>query len=490
MTINDPLNTTRRYFFGQAGIKIGAAALGSLMTSDVMASDVLGSGSTESIGLPGLPHFPPTAKRVIYLFQSGAPSQIDLFDEKPVVKDMFDKDLPDSIRQGQRLTTMTSGQSRFPIAPSIYKYKRHGDSGLNISELMPYTAKVADDLCLIRSMHTEQINHDPAITFFQTGFQLAGRPSIGSWVSYGLGSENNDLPSFVVMVSRGSGRPSCQPLYDRLWGSGPLPSQYQGVKFLSTGDPVLYLSNPDGIDRDARRLQLDDIAALNGHHYEKVSDDEINARISQYEMAYRMQMSVPALTDISDEPEHVLKMYGPEVTKRGTYANNCLMARRLAERDVRFVQLFHMGWDQHFTLPKQISGQCRDTDQASAALIQDLKQRDLLKDTLIIWSGEFGRTIYCQGKLTKTNYGRDHHPRCFSMWMAGGGIKPGMTYGATDEFSYNIVEDPVHVNDLNATILQCLGIDHRRLSVKFQGLDLKLTGVEDAAPINGILKNS
>ena len=482
MTINDQMQTTRRYFFSQAGIKIGAAALGSLLASDGFAAK-----RTEAGGLPNLPHFAPKAKRVIYLFQSGAPSQLDLFDEKPAVAGMFDKDLPDSIRMGQRLTTMTSGQSRFPIAPTIYKFKKHGESGLNLSELLPHTAEVADDLCMIRSLHTEQINHDPAITYFQTGFQLAGRPSIGAWVSYGLGSENKDLPSFVVMVSRGSGRPSCQPLYDRLWGSGPLPSRYQGVKFLSTGDPVLYLSNPGGIDRDARRRQLDDIAALNNHRYKQVADAEINARISQYEMAYRMQMSVPELTDISDEPEHILNMYGPDVTRRGTYANNCLMARRLAERDVRFVQLFHMGWDQHFTLPKQISGQCRDTDQPSAALIKDLKQRGLLKDTLIIWSGEFGRTIYCQGKLTATNYGRDHHPRCFSMWMAGSGIKPGMTYGATDDFSYNIVENPVHVNDLNATILHCLGLNHRRLSIKFQGLDLRLTGVEDHNPVKGIL---
>ena len=482
MTINDQMQTTRRYFFSQAGIKIGAAALGSLLASDGFAAK-----RTEAGGLPNLPHFAPKAKRVIYLFQSGAPSQLDLFDEKPAVAGMFDKDLPDSIRMGQRLTTMTSGQSRFPIAPTIYKFKQHGESGLNLSELLPHTAEVADDLCMIRSLHTEQINHDPAITYFQTGFQLAGRPSIGAWVSYGLGSANKDLPSFVVMVSRGSGRPSCQPLYDRLWGSGPLPSRYQGVKFLSTGDPVLYLSNPGGIDRDARRRQLDDIAALNNHRYKQVADAEINARISQYEMAYRMQMSVPELTDISDEPEHVLKMYGPDVARRGTYANNCLMARRLAERDVRFVQLFHMGWDQHFTLPKQISGQCRDTDQPSAALIKDLKQRGLLKDTLIIWTGEFGRTIYCQGKLTATNYGRDHHPRCFSMWMAGSGIKPGMTYGATDDFSYNIVENPVHVNDLNATILHCLGMNHRPLSIKFQGLDLRLTGVEDHNPVKGIL---
>ena len=482
--IDHHMQTTRRYFFSQAGIKVGAAALGSLL-----ASDGFGSSPSTTGGLPNLPHFAPKAKRVIYLFQSGAPSQIDLFDEKPEINDLFDQDLPDSIRQGQRLTTMTSGQTRFPLAPSMYNFKRHGESGLNLSELLPHTAKVADELCLIRSLHTEQINHDPAITYFQTGFQLAGRPSIGAWVSYGLGSENQDLPSFVVMVSRGSGRPSCQPLYDRLWGSGPLPSRFQGVKFLSTGDPVLYLSNPEGISRDARRRQLDDIAALNNHRHDLVGDPEISARISQYEMAYRMQTSVPELTDVSDEPKHVLEMYGPEATKRGTYANNCLTARRLAERDVRFIQLFHMGWDQHFTLPKQISGQCRDTDQPTAALIKDLKARDLLKDTLVIWSGEFGRTIYCQGRSSPaTNYGRDHHPRCFydvdgrRRHQARHHVRP-----ATDDFSYNIVENPVHVNDLNATILHCLGVNHRRLSIKFQGLDLRLTGVEDHHPVKDVL---
>lgn len=479
------LNPTRRYFFREAGIKVGALALGGLMARDGFAHTQ--DKQRVAPGLPDLPHFAAKAKRVIYLFQSGAPSQMDLFDEKPTVRDMFDKDLPESIRMGQRLTTMTSGQSRFPIAPSKYKFQKHGKSGLNLSELLPHTAKVADDICMLHSLHTEQINHDPAITFFQTGFQLPGRPSLGSWISYGLGSENDNLPAFVVMVSRGTGRPNCQPLYDRLWGSGALPSRYQGVKFLSQGDPVLYLSNPKGIDREARRRQLDDIAALNTHRFQTTSDDEINTRISQYEMAYRMQMSVPELADFSDEPAHVLKMYGPDVNKRGSYANNCLLARRLAERDVRFVQLYHMGWDQHFNLPDQISGQCRDTDQPTSALIQDLKQRDMLKDTLVIFSGEFGRTIYCQGKLTKENYGRDHHPRCFSMWMAGGGVKPGMSYGATDEFSYNITENPVHVNDLNATILNRLGIDHKKLRVRYQGLDLKLTGVEEHHVVKDIL---
>lgn len=484
MSFNDPLQTTRRYFFGEAGVRIGAAALGSLLAADGYAAK---PQATATGGLPGLPHFAAKAKRVIYLFQSGAPSQLDLYDYKPELDERFDKDLPDSIRQGQRLTTMTSGQSRFPIAPTRYKFKQHGESGAWISELLPHLPDVADDICFIKSMYTEQINHDPAITFFQTGFQLAGRPSLGSWVNYGLGSENADLPAFVVMVSRGSGRPSCQPLYDRLWGAGMLPSRYQGVKFLSSGDPVLYLSNPDGIDSKARRRQLDDLALFNKHRHDQIGDPEISTRISQFEMAYRMQTSVPELTDISDEPAHILDLYGPDVNRRGSYANNCLLARRLAERDVRFIQLYHMGWDQHNTLPKQLPGQCRDTDQPTTALIKDLKQRDMLKDTLIIWSGEFGRTVYCQGKLTRENYGRDHHPRCFTTWLAGGGIKPGMSYGETDAFSYNIVENPVHVNDLNATILHTLGIDHKRLSVRFQGLDLRLTGVEDHHVVKEIL---
>ena len=482
-SIEKRLEMTRRYFFQRSGLGIGSAALGSLLSREVK---VKGADASDP-GLAGLSHFMPKAKRIIYLFQSGAPSQLDLFDPKPGLDKMFDQDLPESVRQGQRLTTMTSGQTRFPLAPSKYAFKRHGKSGAWISELMPHLPKVADELCFVKSMYTEQINHDPAITFFQTGFQLAGRPSMGSWVSYGLGSVNRDLPSFVVMVSRGTGRPSCQPLYDRLWGSGMLPSRYQGVKFLSVGDPVLYLSNPDGIDRRTRRRQLDDLSALNQHRLDQVGDPEINTRIAQYELAYRMQMSVPELTDISNEPKSVLDMYGPNVLTRGTYANNCLLARRLAERDVRFIQLYHMGWDQHFTLPKQISGQCRDTDQPTTGLLQDLKQRGMLDDTLIVWAGEFGRTVYCQGKLTRENYGRDHHPRCFTIWMAGGGIKPGISYGATDDFSYNITENPVHVNDLNATILATLGIDHKSLSIPFQGLDLRLTGVEGHDVVRDLL---
>ncbi len=478
--IETRMEMTRRHFFQRSGVGIGGAALGSLLTREAGATPT-------GAGLPGFPNITPRAKRIIYLFQSGAPSQLDLFDPKPKLDALFDKDLPDSIRQGQRLTTMTSGQQRFPLAPSKYEFKRHGASAAWISELLPHLSGVADDLCFIKSMHTEQINHDPAITFFQTGFQLAGRPSLGSWVSYGLGSSNRDLPSFVVMVSRGTGRPNCQPLYDRLWGAGMLPSRYQGVKFLSVGDPVLYLSNPKGIDRQTRRRQLDDLAALNSHRQDAIGDPEIGARISQYELAYRMQMSVPELTDTSDEPEHILDMYGPDVQRRGTYANNCLLARRLAERDVRFIQLYHMGWDQHFTLPKQLSGQCRDTDQPTTALLRDLKQRGMLDETLIVWAGEFGRTVYCQGKLTRENYGRDHHPRCFTVWLAGGGVKPGLTYGSTDDFSYNIVENPVHVNELNATILAALGIDHKTLSVRFQGLDLRLTGVLGHDTVHDIL---
>ncbi|MEM7391320.1 MAG: DUF1501 domain-containing protein [Verrucomicrobiota bacterium] len=470
----DPLHEhrmmmSRRYFFGRAATGIGAAALGSLMAPDAFSGDFQPGQMPLS--------FAPKAKRVIYLFQSGAPSQMDLFDHKPEMDRFFGEELPDSIRQGQRLTGMTAGQKNFPIAPSRYTFKRHGRSGALISELLPHTASVADELCFIKSMHTEAINHDPAITFFQTGHHLAGRPSIGSWLNYGIGSENHDLPAFIALVSRGTGRPNCQPLYDRLWGSGFLPSEYQGVKFMSTGDPVLYLSNPNGMSDKIRRRILDDLERLNRKHLNEFGDPEINTRIKQYEMAYRMQTSVPELTDISNEPEHILDMYGPDVKRRGTYAANCLLARRLCERGVRFVQLFHMGWDQHFTLPKQLSGQCRDADQPSAALIKDLKQRGLLDETLVIWGGEFGRTIYCQGKLTRDNYGRDHHPRCFTIWMAGGGIKPGMSWGETDSHSYNIVKDPVHLHDLHATILHQLGIDHKKLTYKFQGRHYRLTDV-------------
>lgn len=461
----------RRHFFGRLGI--GAAALSALTSESPAASPIVKS----PVGLPGIPHFAAKAKRVIYLFQSGAPSQHDLFDYKPQLAASFGDDLPDSIRQGQRLTGMTATQDRFPIAPTRFKFAQHGQSGAWLSELLPHTARVADDLCFIKSMHTEAINHDPAITFFQTGAQLAGRPSIGSWLSYGLGSENQDLPAFVALLSNGSGNPMDQPLYDRLWGSGFLPTNHQGIKFRSGADPVLFLSNPAGIDASDRRRMLDDLAKLNEIQLAEQGDPEISTRISQYELAYRMQTSVPELMDISQESNSTIDLYGPEARTPGTFAANCLLARRLAERGVRFIQLFHRGWDQHAKLPAQIAGQCRDTDQPSAGLIQDLKQRDLLKDTLVIWGGEFGRTAYCQGRLTAEDYGRDHHPRCFSMWLAGGGIRPGMTFGETDDYSYNIVRNPVHVHDLHATLLHCLGIDHTKLTFKFQGRQHRLTDV-------------
>jgi hypothetical protein len=412
---------------------------------------------------------------------------MDLFDNKPAMIARKGEDLPDSIRKGQRLTTMTSGQSKFPIAPSIFKFAKHGKSGMELSDLIPAISSVADDITLIRSMHTEAINHDPAITFCQTGSQLAGKPSIGSWVSYGLGSENQELPAYVVLTSFGTGRPDDQPLYDRLWSAGFLPSKHQGVKFRNKGDAVLYLSNPAGLDSGARRDSLDRIAALNKKHFDAVGDPEIQTRISQYEMAFRMQTSVPDLLDTSKEPKHILDLYGPDVSKPGSYASNCLLARRLAERNVRFIQLFHMGWDHHGGLPNAIRGQCNDVDKATAALITDLKQRGLLEDTLIVWGGEFGRTIYSQGGITENNYGRDHHPRCYSVFLAGAGIKKGFAYGSTDDFCYNITENPVSVYDLNATILNQLGINHDSLTFKFQGLNAKLTGVEPAKIIKDIL---
>ena len=474
---------TRRTFLRGSASGLGLAALGSLLQPDLLRA----APSPGGVTLPGWPHLPVKAKRVIYLFQSGAPSQMDLFDPKPQMKARFGENLPESIRKGQRLTTMTSGQKNFPVAPSIFQFAQHGKSGAWISELMPHLGTVADELCFIRSMHTDAINHDPAITFFQTGRQIAGFPSMGSWLSYGLGSENRDLPAYVVLTSFGSGRKDDQPLYDRLWGSGFLPTQHQGVKFRNSGDPVLYLSNPDGMDSTTRRQSLDDLKLLNQRRHEVVGDPEIEARIAQYEMAFRMQTSVPDLTDFSKEPQHVIDLYGPDVKRPGSFAANCLLARRLAERDVRFVQLFHMGWDHHGGLPNAIKGQCQDTDQPTTALIKDLKQRGLLEDTLIVWGGEFGRTIYSQGSLTQTNYGRDHHPRCFTVFMAGGGIKPGVTIGETDDFSYNIVKDPVSIYDLHATMLNRLGINPDRLTFKFQGLDAKLTGVEGAKVIKSVL---
>ena len=467
------LRLTRRHFFSMGSTGIGIAALANLLSGDLRAAEE----TPASGGLSGFPNFPPKAKRVIYLFQSGAPSQMELFDYKPRLSEFRGAELPDSIRMGQRLTGMTSTQTSFPVASSLFKFAQHGTSGAWVSELMPHTAKIADELCFIKSMHTEAINHDPAVTFFQTGAQLAGRPSIGSWLAYGLGSENKDLPAFVVMISQGSGNPNDQPLYDRLWASGFLPTKYQGIKFRSTNDPVLYLSNPPGFSSNNRRRFIDDLAALNRLELEETGDPEISTRIAQYEMAYRMQTSVPELTDLSKEPDRVFELYGPDSRKPGTFAANCLLAHRLAERGVRFIQLFHRGWDQHTKLPKQIVGQSRDTDQPSAALVQDLKERGLLEDTLVVWGGEFGRTVYCQGKLTADDYGRDHHPRCFTIWMAGGGVKPGVTYGETDDYCYNVTRDPVHVHDLHATILHSLGIDHTRLTYKFQGRHFRLTDV-------------
>jgi hypothetical protein len=474
---------TRRHFFGRNAMAVGAAALASLLPSRAgLARD-----ANEAGGLPGLPHFAPKAKRAIYLHMNGGPSQMDLLDYKPKMVDWFDKDLPESIRNGQRLTTMTSGQARFPIAPSKYKFQQHGRSGAWVSELLPWTAKVVDDLAIVKTVWTEAINHDPAVTYICTGHQLPGRPSLGAWLSYGLGSMNRNLPAFVVMTAAWSSKVDAQALYNRLWGAGFLPSKYQGVALRPQGDPVLFLKNPPGVDDKARRRMLDALARLNQKQLAEVGDPETQARIAQYEMAFRMQSSVPELTDISGEPRSILDLYGPDVHKPGTFAASCLLARRLAERDVRFVQIFHRGWDQHGNLAGDLPAQCRDVDRACYALITDLKQRGLLDDTLVIWGGEFGRTIYCQGKLTRDNYGRDHHPRCFPIWMAGGGIKPGVVYGETDEFSYNIVDKPVHIHDMNATILHCLGIDHRRLSYKFQGLDVRLTGVEERHPVQGIL---
>ncbi|MCX6594245.1 MAG: DUF1501 domain-containing protein [Acidobacteria bacterium] len=452
----NPLNLSRRLF-------LGASAAGL-------------AGRSALAEMADLPHHKPTAKRIIYLFQSGGPSQLESFDYKPKLKDVFKQDLPESVRQGQRLTTMSASQSSFPMVPSKFSFAQHGNSGAWVSELFPHTAKIVDDLTFIKSMHTDQINHDPAVTFFQTGFQIAGRPSIGAWIAYGLGSENQNLPGFIVLISPGQGG-SGQPLYDRLWGAGFLPSKYQGVKFRSIGDPVLYLKDPDGITRDDRRAYLDTLGALNQVQYEQNGDPETQARIAQYEMAFRMQSSVPELTDISKEPESTFKLYGEDARKPGTFAANCLLARRLAERGVRFIQLFHRDWDHHGGLPKGMPARAKETDQAGAALVADLKQRGLLDDTLVVWGGEFGRTVYCQGRLTEDDYGRDHHPRCFTIWMAGGGMKPGMSLGSTDDFSYNITENPVDVHDLHATLLHTLGIDHTKLTYKFQGRHFRLTDV-------------
>ncbi|HXG10512.1 MAG TPA: DUF1501 domain-containing protein [Gemmataceae bacterium] len=465
---------SRRQFLQRFGMGLGSIAL----------ADLLGSEAAAAGGVLPAPHHPPRAKRVIYLFQSGGPSQLETFDYKPLLNQMQGQPLPDSVRQGQRLTGMSAHQAILPLAGSIFPFRRHGQCGAWVSDLLPHTARVVDDLCIIRSMYTEAINHDPAITFFQTGQQIAGRPSIGAWVSYGLGSDNQNLPSFVVLITRGK---ADQPLYARLWGAGFLPSRYQGVQFRAGRDPVLYLNNPAGIDAEGRRNLLDRLRELHELEAEATGDAEINARIAQYEMAFRMQTSVPEVTDISTEPDYIFELYGPDARKPGTFAANCLLARRLAERGVKFIQLYHQGWDQHANLPAGIRTQCRETDQPCAALIQDLKQRGMLEDTLVIWGGEFGRTNYSQGRLTADNYGRDHHPRCFSMWLAGGGIKGGTIYGETCPFGYNVARDGVHVRDFHATLLHLLGIDHERLTVKFQGLDVRLTGVEPARVVKEIL---
>jgi hypothetical protein len=468
---------TRRQFFGRTATGIGSVALASLMNPEVLGATASPLEAYPS-GIVGAPHVRPTAKRVIYMCMSGGPSQLDMWDYKPQMKEWFDKDLPDSVRMGQRITTMTSGQTRFPCAPSKFKFAQHGQCGRWVSELLPHTSSIVDDLCVIKSMHTEAINHDPAITFLQTGSQLPGRPSLGAWLSYGIGSENNDLPGFVVLHSSWSSKQTTQALYSRLWGAGFLPSEHQGCSLQSTGDPVLYLSNPEGVSPEGRRRMLDGLAKLNQRQFEVFGDPEINTRIRQYEMAYRMQSSVPEFANVGSEPQSVLDLYGPEATTPGTFAANCLLARRLVERGVRFVQVYIRDWDHHNDLPNQLPYVCRDVDQGSAALVKDLKQRGLLEDTLVVWGGEFGRTIYSQGTLSDTNYGRDHHPRCFSIWMAGGGVKPGISYGETDDFSYNITEKPVHIHDLNATMLHCLGIDHTRLTYRFQGRDFRLTDVE------------
>ena len=458
-------------FLNRFGMGLGGLALANMMKPTRLLASTAGAGHGI---LNGQLHFPPKAKRVIYLFMAGGPSQIETFDYKPLLNQRNGEQLPDSVRQGQRLTGMSGNQSSLPLAGSIFKFGQHGRNGTWVSELLPHTAKVVDDLCIVRSMFTEAINHDPAITFFQTGSEMSGRPSIGSWIHYGLGSDNENLPSFVVLITPGK---VDQPLYARLWGSGFLPSQHQGVQFRSGKEPVLYLNNPDGVAGENRRLMLDRLKELHAHSADRLGETEMDARIGQYEMAYRMQSSVPGVMDLSDEKPETFELYGPDSKKPGTFAANCLLARRLAEKGVKFIQLYHQGWDQHGDLPKGITTQCRETDQASAALITDLKQRGLLDDTLVVWGGEFGRTAYSQGKLTADNYGRDHHPRCFSIWMAGGGVKPGMVYGETDDFSYNLVKDGVHVHDFHATMLKLLGVDHERLNFFFQGRRFRLTDV-------------
>jgi hypothetical protein len=471
------LNLNRRRFLSGLGLGIGGIALGSLLIPDLFKN------SEEDDAAIGLPHFAPKAKRIIYLFQNGAPSQLDLFDYKPLLQKMHGQDLPESVRQGQRLTGMTSTQASFPLAGTYFRFGEYGQARASISELLPYTSRVVDDLCFVKSMYTEAINHDPALTFFQTGAQVGNRPSMGAWLSYGLGSENKNLPAFCVLLSKGKG--NGQGVYSKLWTNGFLDSIHQGVQFSSGENPVLFLNDPDGMSKQDRREMLDRLAMLNQESYKTFGDPEISTKIQQYEMAYRMQTAVPEITDLSKEPEDTLKLYGPDCLMPGTFAANCLLARKLSESGVRFVQLYHQGWDGHNNLPSEIKGQCKDADQASAALVMDLKQRGLLDETLVIWGGEFGRTNYCQGKLTADNYGRDHHPRCFTIWMAGGGVKPGV-YGETDEFGYNIVKDPVHVHDFHATVLHLMGLNHEKLTFKSQGRRYRLTDVAGNV-INGLI---
>lgn len=473
---------TRRQFFRRGASFMGAAALGMLSAPELFAAEKQPNPEADLRRMIG-PHFPATAKQVIYLHMVGGPPQMDLYDYKPKMAEFYDKDLPESVRNGQRLTTMTSGQTRFPIAPSKYKFQQHGKSGMWVTELLPYTAKMVDDMCFIRSMHTEAINHEPAICYMQTGNQITGRPSLGSWVSYGLGSMNKDLPTFVVLIAKPTNTEQIQAISGRLWSAGCLPGEHAGVSFRSGGDPILFVTNPNGVSREVRRETLDGLRKLNEMNFKMVGDPETHTRIEQYELAFRMQSSVPELTDIKHESDATYQLYGDEAKKPGSFANSALLARRMVERGVRFVQIYHNNWDTHSNVSGRLPMQCKDVDQACYGLIQDLKARGLFESTLVVWGGEFGRTIYSQGGLSHENYGRDHHPRCFTMWMAGGGSKPGMVHGETDDFSYNIVKDPVHIHDFHATVLRLLGMNHERFTFRSQGLDLRLTGVEPASVI-------
>lgn len=483
--IEQELLLTRRQFFGNSGLRVGGIALAGLMGGRL--APAMASSGRMHASLPGLPHFPPTAKALIYLHMNGGPSQIDLWDYKAELGQQFDKDLPDSVRMGQRITTMTSGQKRLPVAPSKFKFAQYGKCGRWVSELLSQTAQHVDEMAVVNSVTTNAINHDPACTFVMTGSEVPGKPSLGSWLAYGLGSESDDLPAFVVLTPNWSSKAAAQALFTRMWSSGFLSSKYTGVALRSIGDPVLYLQNPGGVESSDRRLMLDSLAKLNQRRFAELGDPEIQTRISQYEMAFRMQSSVPELIDLDRETSETLAMYGPDVKTPGTYAASALLARRLVERGVRVVQILHRGWDQHNNLPGDITLQCRDVDQPTAALLRDLKQRGMLDSTVVVWGGEFGRTVYSQGQLTHENYGRDHHPRCFSMFLAGGGIRGGISYGTTDDFSYNVVDKPAPINNVNATILQCLGIDHMKFTFKFQGLDQRLTGVEDPHVIRELI---